>query len=292
MSSLLRGRPGRPSMTPSYAARSMKSSRKGSSKCRRIVICPWSFVLGHSSLVIGPWSLVICRATAVPSFRFQSLPARPVESSTWAGSKCRGGVARSRPARRSSGLPERRRVPGPRIPIPGDLPSARRRHAANPVGPSSAVLAVPLSHAPRAPFPVPRSLFPPFALGTGVPRFPAPRSRFPVPRFWELSTTAYAHPSMSKTIKFESKSIKTATFSVKKASKRRAFRHAHLNILGGHPLPPRRGPFSPSQRAKKARFRALRGEFQSCPQFGLILQRRFGICAVGLLTRTCLALSF
>jgi hypothetical protein len=39
-----------------------------------------------------------------------------------------------------------------------------------------------------------------------------------------------------KTIKFGSKSIKKATFSVKKGSKRRAFRHAHLNILGGHPL--------------------------------------------------------
>jgi hypothetical protein len=39
-----------------------------------------------------------------------------------------------------------------------------------------------------------------------------------------------------KTIKFGSKSVKKATFSVKKASKRRAFRHAHLNILGCHPL--------------------------------------------------------
>jgi len=73
-------------------------------------------------------------------------------------------------------------------------------------------------------------------LGTGVPRFPAPRFRSPVPRFWELSTTAYAQECLSKTIKFGSKSIKKATFSVKKASKRRAFRHAHLNILGGHPL--------------------------------------------------------
>jgi len=41
---------------------------------------------------------------------------------------------------------------------------------------------------------------------------------------------------MSKTVKFGSKSIKKATFSVKKASKRRAFRHAHLNILGVDPL--------------------------------------------------------
>ena len=70
----------------------------------------------------------------------------------------------------------------------------------------------------------------------GVPRFPVPCSPFPVPGFWELSTTSYAHASMSQTIKFESKSIKKATFSVKKGSKRRAFRHAHLNILGGHPL--------------------------------------------------------
>jgi len=52
----------------------------------------------------------------------------------------------------------------------------------------------------------------------------------------KFSTTAYAQQSMSKTIKFGSKSIKKATFSVKKASKRRAFRHAHLDILGGHPL--------------------------------------------------------
>jgi len=52
----------------------------------------------------------------------------------------------------------------------------------------------------------------------------------------KLCTTAYAHPSMSQTIKFESKSIKKATFSVKKRSKTSAFRHAHLNIWGGHPL--------------------------------------------------------
>ena len=53
---------------------------------------------------------------------------------------------------------------------------------------------------------------------------------------WKLCTTTYAHPSMSQTIKFESKSIKKATFSVKKRSKRRAFRHAHLNILPLYPL--------------------------------------------------------
>ena len=52
----------------------------------------------------------------------------------------------------------------------------------------------------------------------------------------KLCTTAYGHASMLQTIKFESKSIKKATFSVKKRSKTSAFRHAHLNILGGHPL--------------------------------------------------------
>jgi outer membrane lipoprotein-sorting protein len=52
----------------------------------------------------------------------------------------------------------------------------------------------------------------------------------------KLSTTAYAHASMLKTVKFGSKSVKKATFSVKKGSKRRAIRHAHLNISGGHPL--------------------------------------------------------
>ena len=52
----------------------------------------------------------------------------------------------------------------------------------------------------------------------------------------KLSTSAHAHYHMSNSIKFESKSIKKATFSVKKASKKRAFRHAHLNIWGGHPL--------------------------------------------------------
>ena len=76
-----------------------------------------------------------------------------------------------------------------------------------------------------------------------VALFPVPRSRparlggFPTLLFCiKLSTAAYAQECLSKTIKFESKSIKKATFSVKKASKKRAFRHAHLNIWGGHPL--------------------------------------------------------
>ncbi|MCX5676913.1 MAG: hypothetical protein NTX87_18135, partial [Planctomycetota bacterium] len=67
--------------------------------------------------------------------------------------------------------------------------------------------------------------------------FPVPGSPFPTLLFRnKLSTAAYAQECMSKTIKFESKSIKKATFSVKKRSKKRAFRHAHLYILGGHPL--------------------------------------------------------
>jgi hypothetical protein len=49
-----------------------------------------------------------------------------------------------------------------------------------------------------------------------------------------MAIRAYKKPSNS--IKFESKSIKKATFSVKKGSKTRAFRHAHLNILALDPL--------------------------------------------------------
>ena len=61
-----------------------------------------------------------------------------------------------------------------------------------------------------------------------------PRSALPFRN--KLSTTAYAHSSMLKTVKFESKSVKRATDSDQKRSKPSAFRHAHLNILGSHPL--------------------------------------------------------
>ena len=132
------------------------------------------------------------------------------------------------------------RVPGPRIPIPGRLPL-------------SAVLAVPWPLAPRPSSPVP----PPVCLPlqrtndkqrmTVVPRWRVPRpcSPFPVPcSRCCLFASSYPQQRMrirackkpSNSIKFESKSIKKATFSVKKASKRRAFRHAHLNILGVDPL--------------------------------------------------------
>jgi len=80
------------------------------------------------------------------------------------------------------------------------------------------------------------------ALLTPVPRPSVPPSlsdfscKFPPPLARKLCTTVYAHLSMSQTIKFVSKSIKKATFSVKKRSKTSAFRHAHLNILGCHPL--------------------------------------------------------
>ena len=75
--------------------------------------------------------------------------------------------------------------------------------------------------------------------------FPVPRSPFPVPNSRRcLFASSYPQRRMpirackkpSNSIKFGSKSIKKATFSVKKRSKTRAFRHAHLNILGGHPL--------------------------------------------------------
>ena len=64
------------------------------------------------------------------------------------------------------------------------------------------------------------------------------RSLFPVPRSPLLGVIHNGvWPCVHvKTVKFGSKSIKKTTFSVKKGSKRRAFRHAHLNILGGHPL--------------------------------------------------------
>ena len=75
------------------------------------------------------------------------------------------------------------------------------------------------------------------SVGLALFLFPVACPSFPMLLFRnKLSTTAYGHSSMLKTIKFESKSIKKATFSVKKGSKRRAFRHAHLNILGVDPL--------------------------------------------------------
>ncbi|MBE3100636.1 MAG: hypothetical protein IMZ44_26260 [Planctomycetes bacterium] len=79
--------------------------------------------------------------------------------------------------------------------------------------------------------------------GMGVPRFPLPRCLVAYSLSFD-SAKGYPQRRMrirackkpSKTIKFESKSIKKATFSVKKGSKKRAFRHAHLNILGVAPL--------------------------------------------------------
>ena len=84
--------------------------------------------------------------------------------------------------------------------------------------------------------PVPCSPFPPSPPGHGCPQvsgtpFSAPCS--PLLGVIHNGTCPCVHV---KTIKFGSKSIKKATFSVKKGSKRRAFRHAHLNILGCHPL--------------------------------------------------------
>ena len=100
----------------------------------------------------------------------------------------------------------------------------------------------------RWPFPNPVPDFRPWAAVCHFGSFLAPQParlwRVPQPLFShifpplarKLCTMAYGHASMLQTIKFGSKSVKKATFSVKKASKRRAFRHAHLNIRGGHPL--------------------------------------------------------
>jgi hypothetical protein len=57
-----------------------------------------------------------------------------------------------------------------------------------------------------------------------------------------------------KTIKFGSKSIKKATFSVKKRSKTRAFRHAHLNIWGVTPSGASARAVFTFRKGKKARF--------------------------------------
>jgi len=121
---------------------------------------------------------------------------------------------------------------GSRTPVPDSRPLAVRRcHCHSAIRtPQSAML-----------FPVPRFRFP-----NPESRIPAvSRSPFPVPGSRRcFSATSYAQRRMrirackkpSNSIKFGSKSIKKTTFSVKKASKKRAFRHAHLNILPLHPL--------------------------------------------------------
>jgi len=160
------------------------------------------------------------------------------------------------------------RVPGPQIPqaasheplatsharrATGDEPQAANpgRRFPNPDSrPSAAVCHFGSFLAPRPPSPavsLPLQMTNDKGPMTVVPRWRVPRpcSPFPVPcSRCCLFASSYAQRRMpirackkpSNSIKFESKSIKKATFSVKKASKRRAFRHAHLNILGGHPL--------------------------------------------------------
>ena len=59
---------------------------------------------------------------------------------------------------------------------------------------------------------------------------------------------------MSQTIKFESKSVKKATFSVKKRSKTSAFRHAHLNIWGVTPSGASARAVFASRKGKKGAF--------------------------------------
>jgi len=56
------------------------------------------------------------------------------------------------------------------------------------------------------------------------------------PLAWKLCTTAHGNTSMTKPSNSGQNRSKRRRFPVKKRSKRRAFRHAHLNILGADPL--------------------------------------------------------
>jgi len=149
-------------MTPSYAAGSMKSSKNGSSKCQRIVICPWSWVLGHWSLVICPWSFAEQR-------RFQASGSRA----------CPLAQSSLRPGRVPSavgGLP----VPGLPAVVPacrneGGFPAPESRFPA--ICRALAAGSRLIRWGRRLPFwqsPCPSPLVPRF-------RFPVPRSLFPVP---------------------------------------------------------------------------------------------------------------
>ena len=174
-----------------------------------------------------------------------------------AGSKCRWILSVPRPARLAS-------LAGP----------ARRSLGEGGFPPFAVAVVTPHSLARPRPVPWQAALvtpFPALLYGHGCPQVfgspacpplagspsPVPCSRFPVPAFApghrcpQVSGAPFPVPGSPllgvihngvwpfvhvKTIKFGSKSIKKATFSVKKGSKRRAFRHAHLNILGCHPL--------------------------------------------------------
>ena len=139
-----------------------------------------------------------------------------------------------------------RLFPVPRIPISGLWPPSAVLAVFSPLG----LPACGGSLVPRPPACPPGRACPPCRSYSSVlcildyaflPRDGCPQvsgSPFPVPRSPLLGVIhngvwPFVHV---KTVKFGSKSIKKATFSVKKGSKRRAFRHAHLDIWGGHPL--------------------------------------------------------
>jgi len=104
--------------------------------------------------------------------------------------------------------------------------AGRRGHGCPQV--SSSLACPPLA---GSPYPVPA-----FAPLHGCPQVSG--SLFPVPRSPLLGVihNGVCPCGHVKTIKFGSKSIKRATDSDQKRSKQSAIRHAHLNILGGHPL--------------------------------------------------------
>ena len=150
------------------------------------------------------------------------------------------------------------RVPGPESRFANPAGRKSRPTSGEPRATSHEPLAA--SHEPRATSRGPRAASHGLPARSHEPRIPGAGPRIPVSGRWPLPVacspfpvpnsrrcffaTSYPQRRMrirackkpSQTIKFVSKSIKKATFSVKKGSKKRAFRHAHLNILGGHPL--------------------------------------------------------
>ena len=161
---------------------------------------------GHAVRAIHPPAVrgLVSRSSAIPESRFPAVGRRLPFWQTPRPSACPPLAGPSSPESRKPRATSRERR------ATGHEPARRRRFSPNPSSAFSAVSAVKERGVPWCCF---------FATS-----FPQRRMRI------------RACKKPSKTIKFGSKSIKKATFSVKKGSKKRAFRHAHLNILGCHPL--------------------------------------------------------
>jgi len=216
----------------------------------------------------------------------------------WRGAWAR--TCSSNSGRSSTGHSMPGRVPGPRIPIPvrrppsavlavpsslcplSLVPSPMSLARRPPVPPClRAALIVshsafytlhssPVTGVPRFPVPrparlwrVPGSRFPPSLPSTGVPRFPAALSLALI--VYLSSAPKVIHNGVCASVHVKSHQIpikidQTATFSVKKGSKRRAFRHAHLNIWGGVT------PSGASARAVLAYRKGKKGAFSDAPR--------------------------